>query len=121
MYAAGRVLAHHRHLHVHGRSLLTQAALVWLRRAGIFPAGLRYLGERKTIVVNLSVAITYHPRRPDYLPALLKRLDRQLAPVTVVSDEREEGLWPTTKRAWQQIASTTTHILVMQDDVLPCQ
>lgn len=71
------------------------------------------------MVISLSVALMHDPRRADRLLALLERLDQSF-PLAIVEDSRQEGLWPTAKRAWKAIAPEATHHLVLQDDILPC-
>lgn len=39
----------------------------------------------------------------------------------VIEDPHREGVWPTARRGWEWLASTSaSHVLLMQDDAIPC-
>lgn len=76
--------------------------------------------------VRLSIAITHHPSRAARLPLLLERLNTPKAlEVRVVTDDRGEppsleGLRYTFLQAAMP-PETCTHLLVLQDDAVPCR
>lgn len=64
--------------------------------------------------VRVSAIIMAHPRRKDFIPALLDKLDR---PAEVVWDERNDR-WDTGRRSWLAVDRTASHGLVLQDDAV---
>lgn len=58
-----------------------------------------------------------HPKREQFIPGLLKSLDR---PVPVIWDRRNDR-WDTGSRALLAFDPEATHHLVLQDDALPCR
>lgn len=71
-------------------------------------------------LVTVTTRVQHHPARADQLPPLLERL-AGLAPVVVEDPDPTSRLrspWRTYRQCVQPI--TTSHLLVVQDDVIPC-
>lgn len=64
----------------------------------------------------------HHPERAHLLPPLLERLDR---PAEVVSDpnpeDRLRSPWRTYRECLYAPPPSVTHLLILQDDVIPCR
>lgn len=47
-----------------------------------------------------------------------------IGPFPMVLDPEREGIWPTTRKAWdvalEHATPDTTHIMIIQDDIMPC-
>lgn len=66
---------------------------------------------------SVSLAIMAHPRRAEMVAELETLLDR---PAKVVWDERNDR-WHTGRRSLLAFDESTTHHMVIQDDVIPCR
>lgn len=74
---------------------------------------------------GVAVAVTHVPgTRSRELQLLRAELGGARIPHDVVTDPYREGVWPTTRRAWLRAlelaeAEELSHVMVMQDDMLP--
>lgn len=71
--------------------------------------------------LNLAVRVQHHPSRAHLLPALLERLP--FADVQVVADPggSRPSSWRTHRACLEALPDAATHLLVVQDDALPCR
>ncbi len=61
-----------------------------------------------------------HPARKQYVIPLYKRLRDQVQ-VQISMDEKSEGCWANSLRAWKMAEPDCTHHLVLADDVIVCE
>lgn len=70
-------------------------------------------------MVRLAVRVQHHPSRAGLLPGLLDHL-AGFADVDVVTDREGAGTWATHRACLRAMPSRATHLLVVQDDAVPC-
>ena len=74
-------------------------------------------------MVKLAYATTWVPG-VELRDRVVARQRALLPSIEVLRDPEREGVWPTTRRAYERLAvfapPGTTHVLVLQDDMLPC-
>lgn len=71
--------------------------------------------------VNVTVAVQHHPSRAALIPGLLERLTG--LPTEVVTDPDPDGVpspWRCYLECLRRVPEKTTHLLVLQDDAVPC-
>lgn len=70
--------------------------------------------------MNLACRIQHHPSRAHLIPTLTERLDG-LDPI-VVEDPggRDKGTWRSHRACLESLPDDATHLLVVQDDSIPC-
>jgi hypothetical protein len=71
--------------------------------------------------VNVAVRIQHHPSRADLLPALLERL-LGFDDVQVITDPGgpKPSSWRTHRLCLESLPDAATHLLLIQDDAIPC-
>lgn len=76
-------------------------------------------------MIDLSIAIQHTPSRADrrkWVQAMLDqlRVENPDIPIALIEDTRQEGCWPTYRRALET-ANGVSHLLVLQDDIGLCR
>lgn len=69
----------------------------------------------------LSITVTHHPSRAEWLAELLEDLGPFGKTARVCSDPGKSGSWPTTKRSWSDIPEDADYHMVIEDDVVVCK
>ena len=69
-------------------------------------------------MAKLSITIMGHPDRSDLIEKIKDKLDDPR--VNIALDTENLGCWGNAKRAWEMADPNSTHHLVIQDDVMPC-
>lgn len=69
--------------------------------------------------MKIAFVIQHHPSRADRLPALLAAIPE----ATVVTDPEPDSRasWPAARLAWQTYPEDATHVVVLEDDAVPCE
>lgn len=71
---------------------------------------------------QIHVRVQHHPKRAYLLPRLLDRLDQHAEIVTDPEpDDRLPSPWRTYRACLELPPAGTTHLLVLQDDAIPCR
>ena len=70
--------------------------------------------------MRLAVRVQHHPSRAHLLPELLDRLDGLNPQVIIDPGGRQVSSWRTHRLCLESLPDDATHLLVMQDDALPC-
>src|SRR4051794_13328239 len=72
--------------------------------------------------VTLSVEVIHHPSRQQRLESLLRRLDAWSPSVWTDPDPQGEPFaWRTERLALASLDSRASHVLLIQDDAVPCE
>lgn len=72
-------------------------------------------------MVRLAVAIQHHPSRADLLPRILAELPDALVVTDPDPTAHVRSPWRTYRACLDAIPADATHLLVIQDDAVPCR